>query len=325
MSALLETPRETRQPTPRRTSRPRRAFAVLVCAFSLLLALGLALHVFVPEVFGIGLLVDSALPWFGLGIPVLVVAALVTRSRGAVIAALVPAVVWGVMFVPGIVPLSWSAPMASASTLTVASQNVNAGAGTAGDSARTLAATGAQVIALQEMDSTARDEVSAALGAAYPYSYGIGTVGVWSVYPIENAQPLDLGLGWQRAIAADLQTPAGLVSIYVIHAASARPEDHAARDTMLANLASYVPRDENTRLLMLGDFNAGSSDRNFAALTDQLSEANQSSGGFGFTWPASSPLTRLDHVLQRGMQVTSSTTLNAGASDHLAVLTTLNL
>ncbi|WP_066042701.1 endonuclease/exonuclease/phosphatase family protein [Herbiconiux solani] len=326
MSALLEAPRDTARPTPsRRRSRTRPGLGVVVVVLSLLLAAALALHAFVPEVFGVALLFESALPWFGLLVPVLLVIGLFSRSKGAIGAALVPALVWGVMFVPGIVPLSWSAPAPSSNTLTVASQNIEADSGTAAASATALAATGAQVIALQEMDSDARDEAAGVLDAAYPYSYGIGTVGVWSSYPIENAQALDLGLGWQRGLAADLATPAGLVSIYVVHAASARPDDHAARDEMLANLSDYVPRDENERLFMVGDFNAGSDDRNLAGLTDQLSEANQTDGGFGFTWPAASPATRLDHLLQRGMEVTSNRTMTAGGSDHLAIITTLNL
>ncbi|MCS5733054.1 endonuclease/exonuclease/phosphatase family protein [Herbiconiux daphne] len=325
MSALLEAPRETRDSSSRRSTRTRSGLAVLVCIAALGLAAVLGLHVLVPDLLGLGLIVDSALPWFGLAIPVLLVLAFVTRAKGAVIAALVPTVVWGVMFVPAIVPLAWSAPAASGDTLTIASQNVEADSGTAAESATALAASGAQVIALQEMDADAREQVEGVLSDSYPYSYGIGTVGVWSTYPIENAQALDLGLGWQRAIAADLATPTGLVSIYVIHAASARPGDHADRDTMLANLADYIPRDENDRILMVGDFNAGSSDRTIAGLTGQLSEANQTGGGFGFTWPASSPVTRPDHVLQRGMEVTSNTTLRVGGSDHLAVLTTLNL
>lgn len=308
-----------------RRPRNRSGPALVVCVIALVLAAVMALHEFIPSLFGLSLLVESALPWLGLAVPVILVAALLTRRRGAIVAALVPAVVWVAMFLPAVVPLSWSAPAASGDTLMVASQNVEAGSGTAAESASALAATGAQVIALQEMDDSARSEVEAVLRESYPYSYGIGTVGVWSAYPIENAQALDLGLGWQRGIAADLATPSGLVSIYVVHAASARPDDHATRDEMLANLSDYVPRDENSRLLMIGDFNAGSSDRNMSGLFGSLSEANQTDGGFGFTWPASMPVTRPDHVLQRGMEVTSNSTLRVGASDHLAVLTTLNL
>lgn len=324
MSALLEKPRQNGRPTPPRRRRSRPALAIVVCLASIALALLLGAHVLVPRMLGLSLIVESALPWFGAAIPVLLVAGLIARSRGAVAAAVIPAIVWGVMFVPALVPLTQSAGGASG-TLTVASQNVEADSGTAAESAQALAAQGADVIGLQEMDDAARAEVEAVLSESYPHSYGIGTVGVWSKYPIENAQALDLGLGWQRGIAADLATPTGLVSLYVIHAASARPADHEARDEMLANLADYVPRDENARLIMMGDFNAGSSDRSLAGLTDQLAEANQNGGGFGFTWPATFPATRPDHVLSRGMDVTSNTTLRAGSSDHLAVITTLAL
>lgn len=327
MSALLDAPQAARPAAPRRRRRPRTGLALVVCALSIALALGFGLHAFVPELFGLALLWESALPWFGLIVPFLLILGLVSRSKGAIAAALVPAVVWAVMFVPGIVPLAApaSGTAVAGSTLTVASQNIEANSGTAAESASTLAATGAQVIALQEMDDEARAAVDEILGEAYPHSYGIGTVGLWSTYPIENAQALDLGLGWQRGLAADLATPVGLVSIYVVHAASARPGDHATRDEMLANLADYAPRDENERLLMIGDFNAGSSDRALAALFGTLSEPNQSEGGFGFTWPASSPVTRPDHVLQRGLTATENTTLRVGASDHLALLTTFQL
>ncbi|MDO9398138.1 MAG: endonuclease/exonuclease/phosphatase family protein [Herbiconiux sp.] len=326
MSALLEQPTQPSRPASRRR-RPRTGLAVTVAVVGLALALLLGFHSLLPDLFGAGLLVDSALPWAGVAIPVLLIAALVSRSKGAVAGALLPAIVWAAMFVPGIVPLSWSAPRASvdAATLTVASQNIEADSGTAAESAEALADTGAQVIALQEMDGEDRELAAATLDERYPYSYGIGTVGVWSQFPIENAQALDLGLGWQRGLAADLATPTGLVSIYVVHLASARPGDHATRDEMLANLADYAPRDENERLIMVGDFNAGSSDRSLAALTDQLEEPNQSAGGFGFTWPASAPVTRPDHLLQRGMEVTENHTLRAGDSDHLALVTTLLL
>lgn len=327
MATLIDEPRQS-MPTraPRRRRSPRVGLAVTCVVLSLALALVLVAHRWIPDAGGLRLVIESGLPWLGVAIPVLLVFALLSHSKGAIAATVVPALVWAVVFIPAMLPLSWTGSPATASdTLTVASQNVEADSGTAAESATALAATGAQVIALQEMDDDARAEVDAVLDDRYAYSYGIGTVGLWSTYPIENAQMLDLGLGWQRGIAADLSTPVGLVSIYVIHAASARPDDHADRDTMLANLADYAQRDPNSRLIMMGDFNAGASDRNLSALTSQLSEPNQSGGGLGFTWPASVPLTRPDHVLARGMEATSNTTTRAGASDHLALITTFAL
>ena len=325
MATLIQQPSQSMTPRPASRRRPRVGLAVTCVVLSLGLALVLVAHTWIPDIGGAALVIESGLPWLGLVVPVLFVIALVTHSKGAVAAVLVPAIVWGVMFVPSLLPLSPASTSAASGTLTVASQNVEADSGTAAESATALAATGAQVIALQEMDDDARSSVDDVLGDTYPYSYGIGTVGLWSTYPIENAQMLDLGLGWQRGIAADLSTPVGLVSIYVIHAASARPDDHGDRDTMLANLADYAKRDPNSRLIMMGDFNSGSSDRNLDGLFSQLSEPRQSGGGLGFTWPATAPLTRLDHVLARGLDVTANTTLTAGASDHLALVTTFAL
>ncbi|MGH3706161.1 MAG: endonuclease/exonuclease/phosphatase family protein [Agromyces sp.] len=310
-----------RRPEIRRRTRLTR----VMCALAVALAIVLVFHVAVPDVAGLGLVVDTALPWLGLAVVPLLVMAAVARGRAAIAASVATAAVWGAMFVPSIVPLSWTAASPSAAQLTVASQNVEAGSGTAAESAAALAATGADVVALQEMDAESREAAGSVLDEVYPHRYGVGTVGVWSAFPIENAQMLDLGLGWKRGLAADLETPSGPVSIYVVHAASARPAAHDERDAMLANLADHLDRDENARVVAIGDFNAGSSDRALGGVAAQLAEAGQSDGGFGFTWPAAAPVVRLDHVFQRGMEVVSNSTVSAGGGDHLAVVATLNL
>ncbi|WP_172592070.1 endonuclease/exonuclease/phosphatase family protein [Subtercola boreus] len=316
-----------------RRAHRRPVLAACVVVFSVLLSAVLLFHRAIPDVAGVGLLVDSVAPWFGLFIPVLAVLALVTRYRRALVGVLVPVVIWALLFGPGILPLPADAqtPAAAATAagatgrLTVASQNIEASSGTGDISARALAATGADVIALEEMTSDDFDTISASLASQYPYSYGVGTVGLWSTYPVVNAQPLTLGLGWNRALAADLETPQGLVSIYVIHAASARPGDVSARDSMLTALADTLPNDENERVIAVGDFNAASTDRSLGGIDSQLSEPNQTGGMFGNTWPSNLPVTRLDHLFQRGMTATSNTTFSAGASDHRAILTTLAL
>ncbi|WP_172582711.1 endonuclease/exonuclease/phosphatase family protein [Subtercola boreus] len=322
----------------RATKQRRPALAGCVVVLSLALAGLLLLHRWIPDVGGVGLVVDSVIAWFGLVIPVLFVLGVVSRYGRSLFAVLVPSLVWALLFVPAIVPLAWSSPASVAAgttgtgatstgttALTVASQNIEASSGTGVTSARALAATGADVIALEEMTDADFDSISSTLAAQYPYSFGVGTVGLWSRYPVINAQPLNLGLGWNRALAADLDTPQGLVSIYVIHAASARPGDVSARNSMLTALADTLPNDENERVIAVGDFNAASTDRAMSGIFSQLAEPNQTSGMFGNTWPSTLPVTRLDHLLQRGMTVTANTTLTAGDSDHRAILATLTL
>ncbi|MHA7305466.1 endonuclease/exonuclease/phosphatase family protein [Arthrobacter sp. TMN-49] len=314
------------QPNPARRAKPRPVRSFIVVFGSLAVTFVLLAHSWLPDIAGLGLLVDSGLIWFGALVPVLGLLALAGRRKQLAVAVLVPAVVWVLVFAPGMVPLAWSAPALSETSLTVVSQNVRAESGTAGDSAKSLAATGAQVVALQEIDGTSRGSVDAALNPHYEFSYSIGTVGLWSNYPILNATPQALGLGWNRALSADLDTPTGLVRIYVVHAASARPWEHSDRDTMLATLAQTIAEDPSENVIAVGDFNATSTDRYFSALTRQLSEPAQDGGLAGFTWPASPlPLTRPDHILHRGMTVTANSVLPAGASDHLAIRTSFNL
>lgn len=299
---------------------------MLQVAGSLAFTFLLLAHSRLPDIAGLGLILDSGIIWLDALIPVFGIAAIAARRKYLATAVVVPAVVWSLLFMPGMVPLAWTAPAPTASTLTVASQNLQAQSGTAGESAGALAATGAQVVALQEIDVASGGAVAAALDPMYPYSYRIGTVGLWSTYPIINARPQDLGLGWNRALSADLETPAGLVRIYVVHAASARPADHKERDTMLANLATAVADDTSGRIIAVGDFNAATTDRSFAPLTRILKKPTNDSGLAGLTWPVSPfPVARLDHILQRGMTATSNAVFPAGASDHLAIRTTLNL
>ncbi|MBC9927590.1 MULTISPECIES: endonuclease/exonuclease/phosphatase family protein [unclassified Leucobacter] len=310
---------------PRRPRTPRVGLARVTFVAGVALGILLALHLVVPDVGGLALALDSGLPWLGILLPPLIFAALLSRARAAIAAAVATAAVWCAIVVPLILPLSWTAPPVADAHLTIASQNVRAGSGTAAETAQVLAAQSADVVALQEMDAESRGAAAAVLDARYPYSYGAGTIGVWSVYPFENATMLDLGLGWSRGLSVDLVTPSGPVSLYVVHAASARLGDHGDRDTMLVNLADTLERDVNDRVIAVGDFNASSTDRSLRALTSVLAEPRQSGGGFGFTWPSTAPIMRIDHLFQRGMDVVANTTLRAGQSDHRAIVATLNL
>ncbi|MBP2387488.1 endonuclease/exonuclease/phosphatase family protein [Paeniglutamicibacter kerguelensis] len=315
-----------RQRKPRRLLRWQRQLRALVLLGALLSTLLMVFHSRVPDFMGLALLVDNAAPWLGLAAPVLLLAALISKSRGAVAFALVPALVWLAGFGAAIVPLSWTAPAASAHTLTVSSQNIKAGTGAAAESARELARGGSDVIALQELDAGSGQDVTAALNADYPHHFVVGTVGVWSKYPLSQSQPLDLGLGWKRALTTQIDTEAGSIRLYAVHAASARPNDHGNRDEMLAQLAATLRADTSHSVIAVGDFNATSADRSFSSLTETLDEPNQDAGLFGFTWPREPfGFMRLDHVLQRGLDVTSNTVVPAGESDHLAVRATVNL
>ncbi|OII41146.1 endonuclease/exonuclease/phosphatase family protein [Plantibacter sp. MMLR14_011] len=316
---------ESTGPTRRRASLVRRPATTLALAVGVPLALLTAAHALVPDILGLGLVWDNALPWTWVLLPVLFLVLLVARTPGAVIGLLAPTLVWAFLFGPGVVPMGdgRSAVPAEAS-LTVASQNL----GPEGDPAviaGSLQASGADLIALQEIEDHDREPLAATLDEQYPYSVLTGTVGLWSRYPIADSVGLKLGLDWYRAINAVVDTPSGAVSVYVIHADSARPGAHAERDVMLAELAETVAANTRDRIVVMGDFNASASDRALAALQSEVTEPNQSEGGFGLTWPAGTPLMRLDHVFVRGMTATHNAVGDAEGSDHHGIVSSFRL
>lgn len=286
-------------------------------AFIALVLLG-----FVPGI--VGTAVAVLLPW--LWIPALLLALAALRVRGRRWIAVVPVLVWALAVSTSITWLP-SAITGSAwetdGNLVVASQNVQAGSATADASARALQQRGADLIALTELDAESREQAIAELADSHPYSYLVGTVGLWSTLPIVEAHPLDLGLGWRRALAAQVAAPDGPIEVYVIHAASLRPGSQSARDTMLRTLGDTIAKDGAERVVAIGDFNAAATDPALAAIRAQLDEPRQEAGGFGFTWPAAFPLARIDHVYQRGFEVSGAQTLRTGDSDHLAILAAL--
>lgn len=294
-----------------------------MAAASILLALTILFHTVLPG--SLGTLVATALPWLGWMLPALLVGALLTRARRAWLVVAVPALVWVLMVGSILLPLGGTANTDPESQLTVATHNVRGASNSAASSARELAAEGADVIALVELDADNRDAAAEELAATHPYSYMVGTVGLWSVYPIEQQVPLELGLGWRRALSADVSTPSGPVSVYVVHAASFRPGDQRDRDTMLQNLGELIPQDLNERVVVMGDFNATTFDPAMQKILDSVSEPRQSSPSWGFTWPAAFPIARIDHILERGFTPVANRVFSAGESDHRAILTVLDI
>src|ERR1700761_9563391 len=119
----------------------------VLSALALLLALVMLLHADIPDWrWNLGSLVETFLPWLGLLVPALLAGALRGRSLAALAALLLPAVVWLNLF--GGVLSDKSRP---GGFLTVASENVNAGTPDPVGTARDLAASGAEVLALVEL------------------------------------------------------------------------------------------------------------------------------------------------------------------------------
>ena len=85
-----------------------------------------------------------------------------------------------------------------------------------------MAASGADVVALEELTATAVPAYEKALAATYKYHAVQGTVGLWSKYPLTGTKPVDIKLGWTRAMRATVTAPDGQVAVYVAHLPSVR-------------------------------------------------------------------------------------------------------
>ncbi|WP_328365860.1 endonuclease/exonuclease/phosphatase family protein [Streptomyces sp. NBC_00457] len=297
----------------------RRGLVVAVLA--LLLALVMVLHSRIPNAVGnLGSLIETFLPWLGLSIPVLLVLALVRKSATALIAVLVPAIVWLNMF-GGLV----TDKAGGGGDLTVATHNVNADNADPSGTARDVAASGADVVALEELKGAVVPTYEDALASTYKYHSVEGTVGVWSKYPLSGVRPVDIKLGWTRAMRATVTTPAGQVAVYVAHLPSVRVKLEAGftarqRDKSANALGEAIADEKLPRVVLLGDLNGTMNDRALNAVTAQMRSTQGAAGsGFGFSWPASFPMARIDQIMVKGVEPVTSWTLPETGSDHLPV------
>ncbi|WP_196453892.1 endonuclease/exonuclease/phosphatase family protein [Planomonospora sp. ID82291] len=297
----------------------RRVIVAVVVTVAVTVALVLGGHGLLPEFGGFTPVLESLLPWLGTAVPVLLLGALLARSRTAAAAALLPAAVWGVLFGPDLLRTAPGGP----SDLSVATLNVGVVNGSSGLAVRTVAK-GRDLFAAQEL--TPGGPAAAELDALFPHKVQISTVGLWSRFPIVERSQADIGLDWVRALRAVVETPKGRVTVYVVHLASARPGETTQRDRTLAHARRLVDADDSERLLLLGDLNTATTDRKRADLVPPLTDAQEEAGtGFGFTWPSSFPITRPDHILYRGLTATSAGVEPAVGSDHRAAVASLRL
>ncbi|MFF3753981.1 endonuclease/exonuclease/phosphatase family protein [Streptomyces sp. NPDC002018] len=293
---------------------------VLVLA-SVLVACLLTFHAAVPNGVGrLGSLLETFLPWLGLAVPVLVVVALLRRSAVVLCASLLPAVSWAALFGGPLV----SRP-GSAYDLTVLQHNVSDVNADPAGTARALLDADAELIALEELTPSVLPDFAAVLAPGHPHHATVGTVGLWSVFPLVDVRRVDIrprgiGEGWDRGMRATARTPQGDIAVYVAHLPSVRigPAGFtsAPRDESAALLGAAIAAEPLERVILLGDLNSTTDDRGLAPVSSLL---NPPRSGFALSWPASFPLARIDQVMTRPGTVTHVWSLPETGSDHLPV------
>jgi len=300
---------------------------LVLAALAVILALVMLLHSRIPNRIGnLGSLTETFLPWLGLLVPVLLLLALVRKSATALIAVVLPTVVWLNLF-GGLL----TDRTAVGGDLTVATHNVNADNADPSGTARDVAASGADVVALEELSASAVPVYVRTLASTYKYHSVQGTVGLWSKYPMSGVRPVDIKLGWTRAMRATVTTPEGPVAFYVAHMPSVRVKLEAGftarqRDKSANALGEAIADEKLPRKILLGDLNGTMNDRSLNAVTSQMRSTQGAAGsGFGFSWPASFPMARIDQIMVQGVEPVSSWTLPATGSDHLPIAARVSL
>ncbi|GAA1236986.1 endonuclease/exonuclease/phosphatase family protein [Prauserella halophila] len=246
--------------------------------------------------------------------------------------------------------------------LTVASYNIHAGIGTDGAfdldrTAAAIAATGADVVALQEVDrhwsdrSEYRalvDELARSLDmhARFAPLYSLdpaeprqprreyGTA-VLSRLPIAEFTNHDLTRMSTQDSGAGSRPMPGFAEVVVrargtlVHVYSTHLDyrgDPSIRERQVAETLDVLADDGGAPRVLLGDFNAEPADGELAPLWAEMDDAFAAAGtGEGLTYPSSAPEKRIDYaavsagVDVRGARV-PATDLAATASDHRPVV-----
>ncbi|TPQ23768.1 endonuclease/exonuclease/phosphatase family protein [Streptomyces sporangiiformans] len=283
----------------------------------------------VPNSLGnLGSLIENFLPWLGLAIPILLPLGVLRRSATALLALLAAAAVWAAQYGPSLLPQG-----SVEHDLTVVQHNVSDENDNPSATARTIIDAGPDLIALEELTGPAVAVYKATFRSRYPHHAVMGTVGLWSRYPLVETEVMDIRpraiqRDWSRGLRATVRIdPRRDIAVYVAHLPSVRIRpsngfDAQWRDESAALLGDAITADKTAHVLLMGDLNGTTKDRGLSPITSQLSSSDEE---FEFSWPRAFPVARIDQVMGRGTTVTEVWTLPATGSDHLPLAAHIKL
>ncbi|NUP49571.1 MAG: hypothetical protein HOW97_20015 [Catenulispora sp.] len=310
----------------------RRQISLLVRAVSFLLLLVLVGHRFLPDVMGAGSLIETFLPWTFVPLALMVPAALLSLDKWAIGVTVLACGVWGGVYGPQLARSAGTGP----ADLKILSQNVSSPPDLAAI-ARLAEQRQADLVVLQGLSSHDVQQADQTVPARYPYHLALYEFVVWSRFPLVNgsvpmdlaAHPADPAAAQQPADASTGQfggllrftvqlDSARAATVYAVHLP--QPSlTHAgfgvARGEALDQLVTAVKAEREPNLVVVGDLDLAQTDRGMGKLlnsaTGLKSVQAKAGAGFGFTWPSSFPMVRLDDVLTRGLLPVRSVVLAA--------------
>ena len=314
---------------------PRRQIAIAVRILCVLIVVVLLGHRLIPDVMGVGSLIDTFLPWTFVPLLVMVPAALASRSRWAIGVAALSCGAWAADFGPRLVASGGSGP----ADLRILSQNVSSKNPDLTGIGRLALDRRADLVVLQGMSAADLQNADSVVPQGYPYHLAMYEFAVWSRYPIGASRPMELA-GGSVDPAGTMLSPAGAAldsglfggllqftvrldparsaTVYAVHLPQPSLSHRGfglARGDALDALSAALKRESDKNLIVVGDLDLAQTDRGMSDLvgdgTGLVSAQAEAGRGFGFTWPAGFPLIRLDDVLTRGLSPVRSTVLGA--------------
>ncbi|MEB8343783.1 endonuclease/exonuclease/phosphatase family protein [Streptomyces endophyticus] len=293
----------------------------MLAALAALTTLVLLFHRRIPNTPGrLGSLVESFLPWCWLVLVVLFGLALLRRAPLAMLTLLVPTAVWAHQY--GVL---LPEPRSDGHDLVVVQHNVSDENTDPRGTASELSAAFPDLIALEELLPKARAVYERGLAGSHPHHAVVGTVGLWSKYPLTGVRAADIkpaGITepWNRGLRAVVEAPQRDIAVYVAHLPSIRIGASGLasrwRDESARKLGAEVAAEKTDTVLVLGDFNGTVDDRGLTPLTSQLDVPDR---GLAFSYPAAFPVARIDQIMARSANVGRIRPLPSTGSDHLPV------
>ena len=194
------------------------------------------------------------------------------------------------------------------------------------------------LITLEEFEPSAwRGMQASGVLARFPHQCAApsdGAIGfaLVSRYPLTGCHEQKvLFEGWSvpYMVEATLWTPEGPVTLRLVHTLAPFPSTFGEWKSALAAVDRSVSADSDSRMLMIGDFNASWDNKGFAALVhDGLTDGAAARGeATEMTWPNGAivpPFVRIDHVLTGSDLAVTGIFVKPGfGTDHRYVVATV--
>lgn len=209
------------------------------------------------------------------------------------------------------------------------------------ESFTSLARTSADVIAVSELTPDwVRRFYEARMRDDFPYSVlvplpGAGGYGLWSRHPVKVIAPVRGGsMVAARIDVAGVQVDPVVASVHVMNPLTfygkAFDGWHAGIAAVKERMESLAAEAGEGAVIVAGDFNSTPDMRQFRQLLsngyrDSVAETGSGLGPTYPSYPWLPPLITIDHVLTRNASVSSVKTIALRATDHRALLATIEI